>query len=125
MVDAGTDDFQASCYFAYDNPYCHYFTHSNFDIDNYPSRTPSATRTPLPTQTPFVVTVIQTKVITVLAPTFTPSTTATNTATSTPGGPDENETSNQSPLSIAIVGMLATFIGGLVIGILWSTWRKR
>ena len=36
IVDASADDFQASCCFAYDNPYCHYFTHSNFDIDNYP-----------------------------------------------------------------------------------------
>ncbi len=88
-----------------------------------PSRTPSATPTFVPTQTPFVVTVIHTKIVTELAPTLTPGITATNTVNPTAGG-NEKETGNQSPLSIAIIGMLATFIGGLVVGILWSSWRK-
>jgi len=90
-----------------------------------PSRTPSATPTSVQTQTPFVVTVIHTKVVTQLASSSTPGSTPTNTAIPAAGSVDERETGNQSPLSNAIIGMLAIFIGGLVIGILWSNWRKR
>jgi hypothetical protein len=96
-----------------------------------PSKMPSATATLVPSQTPIVVTVIHTKIVTVIATTSTPSDTAilsmapTDTITPTPNRDEEKETGNQSPLSIAIIGMAATFIAGLVIGTLWSTLRKR
>jgi hypothetical protein len=95
-----------------------------------PSKTPSATPTPGPTQTPLVVIVIHTRIVTVIATTSTPIDTATatlvptNTVTPTPTGDEEKETGNQSPLSIAIIGMVATFIAGLVVGTLWSNLRK-
>jgi hypothetical protein len=94
-------------------------------LTSTPSITPSATLTPVPTQMPVVITVVHTKIVTVVPDNSTPEATATNTITSTPSSPEEKETGNRSPLSIAIVGMVATFIGGLVVGLLWSNWRKR
>jgi hypothetical protein len=96
-----------------------------------PSKMPSATATLVPSQTPIVVTVIHTKIVTVIATTSTPRNTAiptmapTDTITPMPNRDEEKETGNQSPLSIAMIGMAATFIAGLVVGRLWSTLRKR
>lgn len=96
------------------------------------SITPSATLTLIPTQTPVVITVVHIKIITVVPTTVTPSPSvtltpipATNTAEPTLSSPDEKETGNQSPLSIAIIGMVATFIAGIVVGSLWSRLTKR
>jgi hypothetical protein len=95
------------------------------------SKTPLETLTPAPTQTPMVVTVIYTKIITVIPATSTPSRTATftitpmNTITPTPKMAEEKETGNQSLLSIAVIGMTATFIAGIVVGTLLSSFRKR
>jgi hypothetical protein len=93
---------------------------------------PSATITAFPTNTPFVVTVIHTKIITVVAPTQTPAATAkatiTPTYTAVPTESDdtnEKETDPQSPLTIAIIGMVSTFIAGIVVGILLSRSAKR
>jgi hypothetical protein len=97
-----------------------------------PTITPSGTLTPVPTQTRIVVTVIHTKIITVIPTTSTPNEGVTNTTVAptnttvvTSTTIEEKETGNQSLLSIAIIGMVATFIGGLVVGLLWSNWRKR
>ena len=91
----------------------------------------SATQTFIPTHTPIVVTVIHTIVVTVISTNNTPSgrvtstITPTVTSTTTLNNADEKETGNQSALSIAIIGMVATFIAGIVVGTLWSGFRKR
>ena len=90
-----------------------------------PFRTPSATPTHAPTQTPFVVTVIHTKIVTSFVSTPSPNGTSTDIAIPTLSTGNEKENSPQSLLSIAIVGMVATFIAGFVIGTLWSKVIKR
>jgi hypothetical protein len=96
-----------------------------------PSITPTATKTPVPSARP---TFTETHASPSQEPksTSTPRPTATKIASSatvtsepTLDNSKEKETGNQSPLSIAIIGMVATFIAGLVIGTLWSGLRKR
>jgi hypothetical protein len=81
--------------------------------------------TPVPTQRVVVITVIHTKNVTAVPATITSTAGATNTVESTSNSPEPKETGPQSLLSIAIIGMVATFIAGLVVGILLSRWRKR
>jgi hypothetical protein len=95
------------------------------------SITPAATKTPIPSAKP-TSTEARTGSDQELETTPTPRSTATkfaNSATTTiqptSVSSAEKETGNQSPLSIAIIGMVATFIAGLVVGTLWSTLRKR
>jgi hypothetical protein len=89
------------------------------------SVTPLASMTPVPTQRVVVITVIHTKIVTAVPATLTSTAGATNTVESTSNSPELKETGPQSLLSIAIIGMAATFIAGIVAGILWSSWRKR
>jgi hypothetical protein len=96
-----------------------------------PSIPPTATETPVLSPMP-TFTEARTAPPQELKSTATPRTAATLTASSTttaveftPVSSEEKETGNQSPLSIAIIGMVATFIAGLVIGTLWSSLRKR
>jgi hypothetical protein len=96
-----------------------------------PSITPTSTKTPVPSPRP-TFTEARTGPDQELKSTATSRPTATGTASSTttvieftPVSSEEKETGNQSPLSIAIIGMVATFIAGLVIGTLWSGLRKR
>jgi hypothetical protein len=96
-----------------------------------PSITPTATKTLVPKARP-TFTEARTKPDQEFKSTATPRPTSTRTASAittavefTPGSSEERETGNQSPSSIAIIGMVATFIAGLVIGTLWSSLRKR
>jgi hypothetical protein len=96
-----------------------------------PSITPTATKTLIPSAKP-TFTEARTGSNKELPLTATPRPTSTkivatmtNTTTMTSTNGEEKETGNQSPLTIAIIGMAATFIAGLVVGTLWSSWRKR
>lgn len=98
---------------------------SSFTIT--PSVTPSATRTPTPSATPIIVTVIHTRIVTRLAPTLTPTVTATNTVTveATSTSNDETEDVPIAPYTVAIVGMISTFIAGIVVAAIWSRVVKK
>lgn len=91
------------------------------------SLTPWVTRTSTPSATPIIVTVIHTRIVTRLAPTLTPTATATSTVTikAPSTGNDETDEVPMSPYSVAIVGMIATFIAGLVVGTIWSSLTRR
>lgn len=92
-----------------------------------PSITPSATLTPdYFADMPVVITVVHTKIVKELTATSTRTPRATRTAQaetriveSALSSDVENETSDRSPLSIAIIGMVATFIAGVVVATVW------
>ena len=92
------------------------------------TRTPTKTSTPSKTSTstvtPVVVTVVHTKIVQVPAATSTPGIVETNTVAATSTSAVVTEQDSTSSLSIAIIGMVATFIAGLTVSALWSNRTK-